>query len=51
MYFFYFLKKSLEIFSTISQTIVFFLKTRQNLIQGFEIFLKINQNNAYFAIF
>ena len=45
-----FLKKILQIFSKLSKTIVFFVTTRKNLMQGFEIILKIDQNNALFAI-
>ena len=47
MHFFYFLQKSLKIFSKISQIIVFFVKTRENLARGFEIILKIDQNSAF----
>ena len=50
MHFCYFRMTAFQIFSKISQTIVFFVKTRENLTQGFEIFLKIDQNNAFFAI-
>ena len=43
MHFCYFLKKFLKIFSQISLTIVFFVKARENLTQGLEIILKIDQ--------
>ena len=47
----YFLKKFLKIFSFISQRIMFFVKTRENLTQAFEIILEIEQNNAFCTIF
>ena len=40
-------KETFKIFAEISQTIVFFGKTRENLTQGFEMILKIGQNNAF----
>ena len=51
MHFLLFSKKSLKIFSKIPQRIMFFVKTRENLTQGFEIILKIDQNNAFFVLF
>ena len=40
-----------ENFLKIPQRIMFFVKTRENLTQGFEILLKIDQNNAVFVLF
>ena len=40
MHFCYFLKKFLKIFSKIPQRIMFFVKTRENLTHGFEIFFE-----------
>ena len=37
----------MNVFSKNSQTIVFCVKTRENLTRGFEFFLKIDENNAF----
>ena len=41
----------MKIFSKIPQRIMFFVKTRENLTQVFEIILKIDLNNSFFVLF
>ena len=51
MHFLLFLKKSFKIFSKIPKWIMVFVKTRESLMQVFEMILKMDQNNAFLYFF